>query len=648
MQPQMVDEFMHQTRIAMHISARDFYKRILSAGFILGVSYFAGILSAGLQICAAIILFEVPHHILNKSISDRKGLFSVSIAIAYWGNCMISIIPYLAFSFLLSFDSSHAYQLGAYIWLFASYVHISNTFGLLSFYNWSLMVPAFGTAFLLFRNSADMTLTQSTTTDWVVVSAMMGGYIYNTIGTLSNNKDTETALSRARAEANSRLLDLEYLSQHDKLTGLQNRGAFDDALTVMLNTANLRNGLTVYLIDLDNFKPINDSYSHLAGDTVLVAVAESLKRVAGPDAIVSRLGGDEFAIAMPNIPSDAVSHKLGTYLLRAIEAPIMFNQKQLRVGASVGIARTDQTEQSASELCANADQAMFYAKADPEESVVLFNASNFPARYTLEDRNALSRAIHDQQIRPFYQPKVSLSTGQIVGFEALARWNHPNRGLLAPLDFMHLVTESGLHGDLLINMTRQVLTDIDRILAAGLSCGQMSINVPEVTLATLSGRSDLSKLIDQFSHVRHCLTFEITEDVFIARSCDMIKRSIDHFRQSGIRVSLDDFGTGFASFQHLRMLEFDEMKLDTSFVQGLGVDPSAGVLVESFLSIGRGLGVQIVAEGVETNAQLTLLRQMGCEVVQGHLFGAAIPITDTIKLLEKGISHPSIMATDAA
>lgn len=198
MQPQMVDEFMHQTRIAMHISARDFYKRILSAGFILGVSYFAGILSAGLQICAAIILFEVPHHILNKSISDRKGLFSVSIAIAYWGNCMISIIPYLAFSFLLSFDSSHAYQLGAYIWLFASYVHISNTFGLLSFYNWSLMVPAFGTAFLLFRNSADMTLTQSTTTDWVVVSAMMGGYIYNTIGTLSNNKDTETALSRAR------------------------------------------------------------------------------------------------------------------------------------------------------------------------------------------------------------------------------------------------------------------------------------------------------------------------------------------------------------------------------------------------------------------------------------------------------------------
>ena len=225
---------------------------------------------------------------------------------------MISIVPYLAFAFLLSFDSSHAYQLGAYIWLFASYVHISNTFGLLSFYNWSLMVPAFGTAFLLFRNSADMTLTQSTTTDWAVVSVMMGGYIYNTIGTLSNNKDTETALSRARAEANSRLLDLEHLSQHDKLTGLQNRGAFDDALTVMLNTANLRNGLTVYLIDLDNFKPINDSYSHLAGDTVLVAVAESLKRVAGPDAIVSRLGGDEFAVAVPNIPSDAASHGLIT------------------------------------------------------------------------------------------------------------------------------------------------------------------------------------------------------------------------------------------------------------------------------------------------------------------------------------------------
>ena len=160
--------------------------------------------------------------------------------------------------------------------------------------------------------------------------------------------------------------------------------------------------------------------------------------------------------------------------------------------------------------------------------------------------------------------------------------------------------------------------------------------MPEVTLATLSGRSDLSKLIDQFPHVRHGLTFEITEDVFIARSGDMIKRSIDHFRQSGIRVSLDDFGTGFASFQHLRLLEFDEMKLDTSFVQGLGVDPSAGVLVESFLSIGRGLGVQIIAEGVETEAQLAHLTAHKCDEVQGYLLSPPLDADNFSTLVQNG------------
>jgi EAL domain-containing protein (putative c-di-GMP-specific phosphodiesterase class I) len=211
-----------------------------------------------------------------------------------------------------------------------------------------------------------------------------------------------------------------------------------------------------------------------------------------------------------------------------------------------------------------------------------------------------------------------------------------------------MIYEFGLHGDLLMQMARQVLHDMDEFHRNNVDYGQISINIPEVTLATLSGRSELMSLINTYPHLNGHLTFEITEDVFIGRSGDMIQRSIKYFRDQGIRVSLDDFGTGFASFQHLRELEFDELKLDTGFVQDLGVDPAADVLVNGFLSIARGLGVQVVAEGVETQAQLTLLKSMGGEIVQGHIFGAAVTAKEAVALLEVGKVNIDHLAENAA
>ncbi len=636
MAPQQLIKFMHQTRIAMHVSERDFLKRMLATGFMVGVTFFMGEIQRGVLIGATITFFEILHHILLSRVPAGKKNKNVLLAFLYWINCLLSGFPYLAFAVLLSNHNGIAFVLGGYIWLFASYVQISNTFGLLSYYNWSLIAPGFVTAFLMFQNSANQEITPSSASDWLLVSAMMVAYIVNTVETMLKHTDTEKALSRAREDADSRLIELEYLTRHDKLTGLKNRHAFDEELTAMLAEQTRSNSVTVFLIDLDDFKPINDSYSHLAGDTVLVAVAENLIRVAGKGAIVSRLGGDEFAVAVPHITSDQVAIRLGNYILRALEAPIFYDQKMLRVGASLGIARSGHKMFTPGELCAGADQAMYRAKSDPEASVVLYCRDDFAPRLTLEDRNTLSQAIQKNQIIPYYQPKVSPKFGKIVGFEALARWNHPDRGIIGPKDFLPMIAEFGLHGDLLGHMAQQVLADMDQILKAGLDCGQISINVPEVTLATLSGRLELASQIDAYPHLRKHLTFEITEDVFIARAGDMIQRSITFFRESGIRVSLDDFGTGFASFQHLRVLEFDELKLDTSFVQGLGVDPAAGVLVDSFLSIGKGLGVQVVAEGVESPEQLSLLQKMGCEVVQGHLFGAAMPLHEAIALLKNG------------
>lgn len=221
-----------------------------------------------------------------------------------------------------------------------------------------------------------------------------------------------------------------------------------------------------------------------------------------------------------------------------------------------------------------------------------------------------------------------LGTGAVCGYEALARWQHPTRGLLLPAQFLPAVNELGLQGDFLSAMAQHVFSDVSRMVADGLAPGQVSINVPEVTMATHSGRQDLNRLIAAHPGASGHITFEITEDVFVARAGDMIKDSIAHFRREGVRISLDDFGTGFASFQHLRQLEFDEMKIDSSFVAGLGQDPAAEVLIRGFLSIASGLGVMVIAEGVETSLQLSHLRRMGCTFGQGWHFGKAMPVEE--------------------
>lgn len=623
-----LDKIRYQTRFAVHIATRDIAKRLAAAAMMMLILLWLGYVSTPIVMSVSIVGYEFCAQAVARHLPDRDDEMSVSYVVAVWAMNCTSVLFYLAPAYLLASEPSSAMLLAGFLWLFGVFVHITNTFAALPFYNWSLMAPSFGAAFLVFWLAAGNAFLPSTDTEWMITTGMMVVYIFNTYETLHKQKDTQRALNAAREEANSRLRALEHLSRHDPLTGLLNRRAFDEELSRMLTARRIGTDVCVFLIDLDGFKPINDTYSHEAGDQVLQAIAERLRGLVGATGIAARLGGDEFAMAFRSVASEQAAMRLTQYVCRAVREPVHYDEKDLHVTASVGVGLTSYAGETVEAICAAADQAMYRAKNAAGSRAVLYDKSVFERRTTLEDRASIVRAMAQGQIVPFYQPKVDLSTGRSIGFEALARWVHPEKGVLAPALFIPEINEMGLHGDFMIHMTTAILSDVEKLLSEGIDPGQVSINIPEVALATMSGRTELDILLGRYARARQHITLEITEDVFIARSADMIRESIAHFRNAGLRVSLDDFGTGFASFQHLRQLEFDELKIDTSFVSDLVTDPTAEVLVRGFLDIAEGLGVDVIAEGVETRKQADHLEQLGCRFVQGYLFGKARPLED--------------------
>ena len=644
-----LEKLRHETRFVSLVSTRDTAKRLASAAMILGICWHAGLQTAALQMAGLILMFEICGKIIQSRMPDRDEDISLGLMAAMWVTNIPSTIAYLLPALMLATQPSVALLVGGMLWIFGVYVHISNTFVSLPIYNWSQMIPAFSTSFVMFWLAAGTTFEASDMIDWAITSALAMVYGINTIETLTRQKDTQTALDAARTEANARLRTLEHLNQHDALTGLLNRSAFDAELELLLVRRPPTQRLAVFLMDLDGFKPINDTYSHKAGDTVLIEVGQRLRAAAGDGGIVARFGGDEFAIAVNMIDSETAAQKLADHIAESLQKPIRYGERILEVGVSIGINLTGIADDSVGGLCTGADQAMYQAKVEMGKNWVMYDPDALPHRLSLTDRHILLRAMSLGEIRPFYQPKVDLASGAICGFEALARWQHPELGLRPPSTFLRQINELGLQGDFLLHMARRILTDVSTMVNDGLDPGQVSINIPEVALATHSGTRDLDAILSEFPLSAGHITFEITEDVFIARSGEMIKNSIKHFRRAGVRISLDDFGTGFASFQHLRQLEFDELKIDTSFVQGLGVDPAAEVLVGGFLSIASGLGVQVIAEGVETPDQLHRLRQLGGKFAQGYLFGRAMPLDEARILLYSELARvePSLAMGEA-
>lgn len=539
----------------------------------------------------------------------------------------------------LASDDNVAHLVGAFCWYCGTFFHVVSTFAYLPIFTRSALVPQIATG-LIALPLAWGPVTAATPGQRALAYVLLALIAADVFNGIRMQRLIHSELKATRRAAQDRLRRLEEMTRLDGLTGLLNRRAFDDSVADMLASRPDGTQLAMMVIDLDRFKPVNDGYGHEAGDRVLCAIAGRLSDIAGHKGVASRFGGDEFALAFPDIPGEEAALALGRRVAQRLSRPITHAGHEIEVGASVGVSVSGAEAQTVSRLSANADQAMYRAKALSGASAVLFDRVEMGRRAGPRDRARLQAALEEGAIRPFYQPKIDLATLDICGFEALARWVDPSGRRRPPAEFFPLVGELGMQSALLDRIAGDVFQDIAALRDSGLDPGRVSINIPEFALATQTGRQRLDGLVDAFPEIVGNLTFEITEDVFIARAAEAIQATISRFRARGLRISLDDFGTGYASFQHLRQLDFDELKIDTSFTAGLGRDHTSDIIVKGFLYIARGLGVDVVAEGVETSAQEAELIKLDCTMAQGFRYGRAVPLDEVRQLLRIGRAGP--------
>lgn len=594
--------------------------------------------------CALVVLAaEAAEALRLPGIARGTGPLRGADRLWMYASSLVSAAGYALPGLVLAAHPSPPVAMIGILWLAGMVIHVSTQYVAVRFFHLSSLAIACA-ALLLAALAVGLApprpateLERAAGLVWALV------FIVHLWAMFLGVRQTQAALDRAQDAERARLAELAHVTAHDGLTGLANRGEMERRLAAALAGPE-RAGLGLLVLDLDGFKPVNDGYGHAAGDAVLRATAERLRAAAPEGAFAARLGGDEFALVVPGLGGREQARALALRLAAEVERHVPWEGTGLSVGASIGVALAADVTGGAGDLVAAADWAMYRAKEARAGHVHLFLPEEVPLRPTREDRAALEAAIRRGEIVPFFQPKIELATGGIAGFEALARWRHPARGLLLPRDFLPLATEFALVPDLTYAMARQVLVHMRDWFAEGLDPGRVSINVTEATLATRSGIEDFEWLLAEFPGTAGHLAIEVTESVIVARSASTIRAHVDRLSLLGVRVAMDDFGRGLASFRQLRHFTFHEIKIDGEFVAGLGRDPAAAVVIDGFLAIARGLRADVVAEGIETAEQAEELRARGCRYGQGFLFGVPADAEATRTLLRAARRRPELIA----
>ncbi len=423
----------------------------------------------------------------------------------------------------------------------------------------------------------------------------------------------------ARKEAERQIYHLAY---HDSLTGLPNRALLLERLNeALVEAAELDGDVAVLFLDLDQFKRVNDTLGHSAGDRMLQQIASRLLRVAGRDETVARVGGDEFILLVPRMDDPRRAEELARRILKVVEEPMEINGRRLFVTTSIGLSLFPTDGADAEALLTGADVAMYRAKdrgrngyqlCSPDLSAQVF------AQMTLESE--LRLGLEQSEFDLFYQPQIEIATGRTVGFEALMRWRHPTRGLVPPAEFIAAAESSFLIGAL----GRWALAAGCREASAWPASARLAVNLSPHQLVRGDLLATVQSILAETGFPANRLDLEITESAAVAE-VERTAHLLAAIRETGVRVALDDFGAGHASFSYLQRLPLDVLKIDREFVRGIDQGRQGRAIVTAIIELARGLGLQTIAEGVETPAQLEFLRERGCDLYQGYLAAAAMP-----------------------
>ncbi len=427
---------------------------------------------------------------------------------------------------------------------------------------------------------------------------------------------------------------MEFMAHHDALTGLPNRLQLVERLEHELRRAE-RHGYfgAVLFIDLDQFKTINDSLGHPVGDKVLEVVSERLQQSVREEDLVARLSGDEFVVVLTvldqNIETAALrAGEISEKIRTIISQPYIYDNMELRVTCSVGVVVYPDKNNSVHELLRYADTAMYQVKEKGRDSIEFFNeemADKVSRQLTME--GDLHRALEESQFELYYQPKIHIQTGRVDGAEALLRWNHPTKGMISPVDFIPVLETSGM----IIDVGQWVLETACKTLVRWQQADlwrpgmRMSINISPRQFRRAAFADDVLATLAKYPIPADSLDMEITEGIVIQRVDDAIQ-TMTTLSEKGISFSLDDFGTGYSSISYLKRLPVTTLKIDKGFVRDIIDDRNDRVLVETIITMGRLLDMELVAEGVEEAEQLAILKSYGCDYYQGYLSSQAVPL----------------------
>jgi len=445
----------------------------------------------------------------------------------------------------------------------------------------------------------------------------------------------EDVTQRKTAEA-----ELAIQTFRDRLTSLPNRTLFMERLSQALLRADRRQLISAVLfLDLDRFKMVNDSLSHEAGDHLLVQVSKRIRACLRPEDTVARLSGDEFAVLFEDIHSINDALRVAERIRTSFEDAFLHQEQELFVTCSMGLATCNSSTTIPSELVRDAEVAMYRAKAKEEGSIEIFDPSmNAQALARLQLEGDLRHALDRNEFELYYQPLVSLSSGLIEGWEALVRWNHPERGLVGPIHFIPVAEETSI----IVPLGKWVLEEAVR--QASLWRAKFYSDPPRLISVNISGRQFQQKdlvhtvtdVLDASQFDPRCLKLEITESVMM-RDPKASLEAMNTLRGLDIHLVVDDFGTGYSSLSYLKRFPVDTLKVDKSFVDGLGKDSESTAIVKAVISLAKALGMRVTAEGIETQDQLERLRALDCDQGQGYLFSRPVPAEAAEKLMSSGM-----------